>query len=236
MIKPPIVRDLLLIGGGHSHVEVLRRFGMRPLDGVRITMVTRDLHVPYSGMLPGFIAGHYGFDDVHIDLRPLARFAGARLIHASVDGIDLDARRASIGERPPLEFDVASIDVGSAPDISIPGAADHSIPVKPINGFLAHWERLAARVAESASALHVLTVGGGAGGVELSLAVQHRLAEHFRDDPESLRCSLVTGGAEVLEAFDDRVRERFSGVFAERGFSVHTDSRVVGRGRRRRDA
>jgi selenide,water dikinase len=99
----PIVRDIVLIGGGHSHVVVLRRFAMQPLAGVRLTVLCTDTDTPYSGMLPGYIAGHYDFDAVHIDLRRLAEFAGARYFRDEVVGIDRSARRccAARGRRCP---------------------------------------------------------------------------------------------------------------------------------------
>ena len=91
----PVLRDIVLIGGGHSHVGVLHRFAMKPLPGARLTVICTDTDTPYSGMLPGYIAGHYAFDEVHIDLRRLAEFAGARYYRDEVVGIDRGAGKAS---------------------------------------------------------------------------------------------------------------------------------------------
>ncbi|MCX7063451.1 MAG: hypothetical protein NT024_02545 [Proteobacteria bacterium] len=103
-----------MIGGGHSHVLVLRRFAMNPQPGVRITLVSREIHTPYSGMLPGHIAGHYSYDDVHIDLGPLALAAGARLVAAEAVGLDLVNRHVEFARHPSLRFDVVSLNCGAA--------------------------------------------------------------------------------------------------------------------------
>src|SRR5579872_1512340 len=172
----PIAQDLVLVGGGHAHVHVLKRFGMRPRPGVRVTLIARDVETPYSGMLPGYVAGHYRFDECHIDLMRLARFAGARLIHDEAIGLDPGRREVLTRFHPPIRYDIVSLDIGITPRRDdVPGAAEHTVPVKPIDRFAARWEALLRR-AEAAGRLRLAVIGGGAGGVELALAARHRLA------------------------------------------------------------
>lgn len=227
----PIVKDLVLIGGGHSHIAVLKRFGMEPVAGLQITLITRDLHTPYSGMLPGYIAGHYAYDECHIDLRRLALFAKARVFHSSVTGIDLNNRRIICDNRPPVRYDVVSINVGSHPHTAtIPGALDHSLPVKPIDLFLQGWDALLERVTAATNTLRLAIVGGGAGGVELSLATQYHLRNELRQagkDPALIENHLLTETRQVLPTHNPRVRAKFERVLSERGIRVYLNHRVA---------
>ena len=227
----PIVKDLVLVGGGHSHVAVLKRFGMKPLPGVRLTLVARDLEAMYSGMLPGLVAGHYGHDETHIDLGPLARFAGARLYHDEVVGLDLATRRVLCRNRPPVRYDLLSLNIGSAPNTAdVPGAAEHAIPVKPLDRFVAHWEALTRRVLARSDGAAIGVVGAGAGGVELLLAVRHRLATLYAEagrSADALHYHLVTETAEILPGLNAQARAIFARLLAERRVDIHLGAQVA---------
>jgi selenide,water dikinase len=221
-----VVKDVVLVGAGHAHVAVLKAFGMRPLDGVRLTLLTREVETPYSGMLPGVVAGLYAADEAHIDAGRLVRFAGGRIYQDEAVGIDMAAQRVLCRLRPPIPFDVLSLDVGSRPNTGdVPGAAEHAIPVKPIDGFLQHFAGVLERVRDGRSQ-HVVMVGGGAGGVELLLAVEARLR---REAPAGATpdFTLVAGSPDVLMQFPPAFRARFRATMAERGIALRTGRPVT---------
>jgi selenide, water dikinase len=196
---------------------------MRPVAGLRVTLVARDVETPYSGMLPGWVAGHYRFDECHIDLGRLARFAGARLIRDEAIGLDPAACRLLSRAHPPIRYDFLSLDIGSTPRADeVPGAIEHTIAVKPIARFAERWEALLARARELRG-LRLAIVGGGAGGVELALSAQYRLAGL---GVAPLEVALVTREA-LLPSHNRRVGHLFERIFAERGIVVLTSSAVL---------
>eukprot|EP00803_Ostreobium_quekettii_P010832 evm.model.scf_150EXC.5 EVM.evm.TU.scf_150EXC.5 scf_150EXC:34661-39636(-) len=299
----PITKELVLLGGGHSHVEVLRSFGMKPVPGTRLTLVTRDVHTPYrcrqitfkfqllpyvvpcgkctccsgeesvwlclvepcgaaahkrvqggrlcemketavqlwnfffpfmvvfcSGMLPGYVSGFYEYDECHIDLRQLAAFAGARFLHAEASGIDLASRRLMLSGRPHLQYDVLSINTGITPDQeSVPGAREYTTAVKPVNSFIDRFHQVLAKVQRAGRALTIAVVGGGAGGVELALAVRHRLEDmriHAGKPKEaSAKIRLVTRG-KILATHIAYVRRTFLKVLEDKGVALSEDATV----------
>jgi selenide,water dikinase len=227
----PVVKDLVLVGGGHSHVAVLKRFGMQPVPGLRITLITRDIHTPYSGMLPGFVAGHYDYDDCHIDLGPLARFAGARLYHAEVDAFDLDKKLIYAPGRPPIAYDILSINTGSRPNsVNIPGVDEFTLAAKPIDIFLCKWQKLIERVRDSDGPFRVIVVGGGAGGVELALSTQLRLKNALKAagrNPQNLDYTLLTESDSIMHMHNVGVKKRFERILAERRIAMKTTMRVT---------
>ncbi|PHS79515.1 MAG: selenide, water dikinase SelD [Rhodospirillaceae bacterium] len=223
-----IVKDLVLVGGGHSHVIVLKKFAMNPLPGVRLTVIARDVDTPYSGMLPGFVAGHYEFDDVHIDLRPLCQFAGARLYHDEATLLNLQDKQVICKGRPAVSYDVLSVNIGSTPGfMGIAGAENFTTPVKPINTFINRWHQLVERVLAHPGCHRIGVVGAGAGGVELLLAMQFRLksllAEQGRTT-DSLEFHLICRSQTILPDFGVGLQRRVGRVLSARGVHVHTNA------------
>ena len=218
------MKKLILIGGGHAHVEVLRQFGLQPPADVEITLVSPDRHTPYSGMLPGLIAGHYTFEQCHIDLQPLAAAAGARHLPANAQALDATQRVVTLSDGSKLDYDVASINVGSTPVVQgVEGAAQHAIMVKPVAGFLTHWTTLIEGV-RAGNVTSIVVVGGGVAGVEMLLAMQHYFAN--QTPRQSVGCGLVTDAPQLLAQHSRGVRAVLTRNLARKRVAVHCGLRV----------
>lgn len=217
-------KRLLLIGGGHAHLFVLEALRNRRSEWcghLDVTLVSRDLHTAYSGMLPGLIAGHYRPSECHIDLLPLATQANVALVQASVDRLDL-VRNIATSDEHEWPFDMVSLDIGSAPPLlTVPGASEHALSVKPIEIFLQRWRALQAQIDSLARPVHLIVAGGGAGGVEVVLAMAHRLRAH-RD---RVKWSLVTRG-ELLPGYPRRAARMMARHLADAGVALRTDTDV----------
>lgn len=198
----PITRDLVLLGGGHAHALVLKKWAMAPLPGAQVTLVNPDAKAPYTGMLPGFVAGHYQRADLDIDMVRLARQAGARLIIDRAIGIDTEAKTVQLKSRPDICYDTLSIDIGiTSALMDLPGASDHLVPAKPLGQFADSWSALIEDAQLKRLPLNIAVIGAGVAGIELALAMDHRLKELG-----------ISGTVGLIEAADTILREASSGA------------------------
>jgi pyridine nucleotide-disulfide oxidoreductase family protein len=197
------MKRLLLAGAGHSQLFVLRALARRPVPDLDVTLIAPYDRQLYSGMLPGWIAGHYALDEISIDLRPLAEAARARLILDRVTGLDLDQRQVLTECSAPFDFDLLSLATGSSIAAeSIEGAHSHALALRPTHGFVAAWEALAPRLARADRA-RLTVVGAGAAGMEVAMAAAYAL--RGMDGRAEVR--ILSGGA-VLPGHGPGVRER----------------------------
>lgn len=217
--------DWVLVGGGHAHVQVVRRFMMRPVSGVRLTLVLDRAEAVYSGMVPGLVAGDYAAHELEIDCWPLARRADARVVLAPAIRVDPTARKVELEGRPPVAYDLASLDVGSSVrGLDLPGVRDHALATRPIRQFIDRLEaRLRAAEGEAGSEpLRVAVVGGGAAGVELAFTLEARL----RTAGRAAELTVVAEDDRPLPGVARRVAERALRELARRRIAWRGGARV----------
>lgn len=222
MHNTPILRDIVLLGGGHAHAVVIRQWAMKPIPGVRMTLVSRDALTPYSGMLPGLLSEHYTAEDTHIDLPKLCQWADVRFIEAEVDGLDPNSQTISLKDHPVLSYDVVSLDTGSTPNlISVKGADKHTTPVKPVHQFYLRWQALVKRIETEQQAVDIAVVGAGAGGFELLLSMHHTLKQQTPDIEHRLHW--IIRGSKILNGHNGKVQRLALKECAKKGINIHLD-------------
>jgi selenide,water dikinase len=214
----PLRAELVLVGAGHAHVQVLRSLAMRPLPGVRTTLVVDRPEAVYSGMVPGFVAGDYAARELEIDAVPLARRAGARVVLAPARRVDAAARRIEVEGRPALPYDLASLDVGSSVrGLELPGVREHALATRPIRAFVDALEAALDRARRTeGESLRVASVGGGAAGVELVLTLEARL----RAAGVPAAYTLLFDGPRVLAGHGPRLARAAEAELRRRGVEL----------------
>ena len=218
-------RDVAFIGGGHAHALALKAWGMNPVPGARLTLIDPNPKAPYTGMLPGLVAGHYRRDELEIDLVRLARHAGARLVLGKVEGIDRTNRTIKVAGRADIAYDLASINIGSSSKLrNIPGFDEHASPAKPLDRFADEWEKFASSVAEGVAPPRATVVGGGVAGVELALAMGHRLA---KTESVGAEISILEAKEDLLSELGPRARSLVKAQISRMGIRVLTSERIA---------
>ena len=218
----PLTRDLVLVGGGHAHALLLRAWGMNPLPGARLTLINPGPTAPYTGMLPGHVAGHYTREMLEIDLVRLCRHAGARLILDHVTSIDRQARRFYLQERGPVAYDIASINIGITAKMDLPGFVEHAMPAKPLDVFAERWREFLKQASKGDIAPNIAVIGGGVAGCELAMAMAYALRER---DVEP-RVTIIQSGAQI-SGMGTSARRRVLAVMGELGIVVRANARVT---------
>lgn len=223
------MKRLVLVGGGHAHLSVLQALAREKPADVEVVLVTPSVHQHYSGMLPGWMAGHYAQSQCRIDLLPLARAADAHMVVDRIGGMDAERRCVGLPDGRHIEYDLLSLDVGSETDVSwLKLAGERLLPTKPLDAFIEAWPRVLAAAREQPG-YRVVVVGGGAAGVELALSARSAFASADIDG----RVDLVISESGLLDGHAPGVQRRIlrflnhAGVVVRRLRAVGTEQGVM---------
>jgi selenide,water dikinase len=219
------VKELVLVGGGHAHVEVLRDFAEHPDEGRRVTLVTPHPWLTYSGMVPGLFAGHYEIDECTVDLRALAERTRARIEQTSVIRVDTSDREVVCDNGARLHYDILSLDVGVAPyTVGVRGVESHAVLMRPLEKAVKGWNDVIVRARDGHIGA-VTVVGGGAAGVEIALAMEYRLRQELGLAWAHVR--VVTNTGLAVPEFPAGARQRLTAKLRRRNIGLHTGSAVT---------
>ena len=219
-----IQKELVFVGGGQSHAPVLKMLGMRSAANVNITLVSANSVVPYSGMLPGYIAGSYTKEQCLLDLRHISNFAGANFVQANVTGLDLQKQLVYLENRPPIPYDILSLNVGIVPDLDLIIGKEHITPVKPAIAFFEKWESTLHKIEKGyyGKCFRLGILGAGAGGIELAFTMQKRLIGIIPD----IEIHIFQREKEILHSLNDKTKFKVIRLLKERKIQLHIEEEI----------
>lgn len=215
------IKKLVFVGAGHAHLYVLTAFKQTARIDTDIHLITPYDHVVYSGMVPGMVAGHYSANDCTISLPKLLDHTAIKITYAACAGIDTTTQTVHLNNGTTLHYDVLSLDTGSVMnrdviDALIPGAKEHAVFVRPMEQFVKLWPQI--EIHAQGKSLRISVIGAGAAGIELAMALQHKLPH--------CHISLVTGPVPPATGYSTSVQKRVMQALKKRNITVLQDSCV----------
>ncbi|MCI4661074.1 MAG: FAD-dependent oxidoreductase [Neomegalonema sp.] len=219
-VKNGEATKIVLIGGGHCHALTLKALAERPEPGIALTLISPEPTAPYTGMLPGFVAGHYQREDLEIDLETLAERAGARLILDRALGVDRESRTVLLHDNAPEPYDLLSINIGISSQLAgVPALAEHVIPAKPLGRLAERWTTFLGRAKLLDRPPALCVIGGGVGGIELAMAMAWRLRREglWNRGGAQAVLTLVERGDALLPSGPQALRRRLIGALERAG-------------------
>jgi NADH dehydrogenase FAD-containing subunit len=173
-------RQLLLLGAGPAHLQVLTNLATHPLVGVRITLIAPSPRYVYPPRLTEFVTGRRHLDDCSIALEPLVRRSGVRWLQRNVQGLDAKAQTIQLDDGSIHHYDWLSVDSNPVQSRDVmenllSGAREHALFAYPLENFAALWPRVAELGATQD--LRIAILGGNNRAAELAFAVQTRLPQ-----------------------------------------------------------
>ncbi len=219
-------KHICLIGGGHSHIIAIKQLGMRPLPpNINISLICNDQFILYSGMLPGVISGHYRPEDCYIDIKKLCNQAKITFIQSEVEQIDHLSKQIYCNQQAHLSYDLLSINIGSQPMLyNIKAATRYGCPIKPLKQFLQSWLKWLQAAQSTDEPKHIVVVGGGAGSIEILLAIHFRLSH---TNLPHVNFSLICAHPSILSSYNQRTKLYFDDYLNKLGITVIRGKRVT---------
>jgi pyridine nucleotide-disulfide oxidoreductase family protein len=219
------MKRLLLVGGGHAHLEVLRELARVPDQSYDVTLVTPYPWFTYSGMIPGHIAGHYELDDCTVDLIALAGRAHAALVLTTVSLVSPASNEAICANGTVIPYDVLSLDVGSISSIGrASGVERHAFQMRPLERMVKGWNDVLVRARDGRMA-SVSVVGGGAAGVELAFAMNHRFQRDLFEIATHVR--VIADTPAIVPTMPQGARDRLRRRMLRNGVELQAGSPAI---------
>lgn len=209
-------KTVILVGGGHTHALVLAALKSEPLNGARVILINPGPVAPYSGMLPGFVAGHYSRAALEIDLDALCKVSDVQRVDGAAVSLDPGSREVRLKDGQVLSYDIISFDVGITTQMpALDGFSEHAVPAKPLGTFAARWAQ--------AQPKSVAVIGGGVAGAELAMAMAYA-RQNAGDHNAQFH---LLDRSEILSEVPEDVRTRLQSALQSNKVSCHPHSAIA---------